>query len=177
MIGERFFKSLLTLSSTTMLATIYFIKQNYVFCVLSDKPQIISYIIVLILPFILTIISLLLGKFLQSETISTVKSVEESSNNFLPSYLGYFFVGLSINTDETFWYVFVIVFIFTYFSQSIYFNPILLILRYSFYYATTSKDKKILIISKSLLSTPDDLNKVKLKRINNFTFIKTTEED
>lgn len=173
---ECIFKLLLALSSTSLLGTVYFIKQNYVFTVIIDKPQYVSYGLVFAIPLIFTLLSLFVSFLLSPEELDEVNSIEEISNNFLPSYLGYFFVGLSINTDETFWYIFILVVIFTYLSQSNYFNPIFLLLGYSFYSAVTPNNKKIILISKDILATPDDVISFSVKRINTFTFIASKQK-
>lgn len=166
------FKLLLTLSSTSLIATIYFIKEKYIFYCLKNYPHYFSYIIITLLPLSLTGASLLIKKHLSSECINkTPLYLEDATNSFLPSYLGYFFVALSINSDTTFWWVFGILFIFIYCSQTIYFNPILLIYNYNFYNVTTSNNKKIFLITKTKLIDVDNIVELKLKAINNFTYL------
>lgn len=177
MCSEIIFKCLLTLSSTSLIATVYFIKQEYIFYCLEKFPQFISYLIILLTPLLLTVISLLTKNLLSDiEIEESPISLEDATNSFLPSYLGYFFVSLSINTDKTFWWIFFILFTFIYLSQSIYFNPILLLFNYHFYNVTTANNKKVFLIMKTPLSDKDDVIGLRLKAINNFTFIEKRKE-
>jgi len=178
LISNFLFKSILTLSSTSLISTIFFIKKEYIFYCLDEFPQYFSYFVILLLPLVLTRLSLCLHVFLANACIEhTPLAVEDAANSFLPSYLGYFFVALSVNSNETFWYVFGILFIFTYLSQTIYFNPIFLIFGYNFYYVTTINNKKIFVITKKKLDAPTDLLDIPLKRINNFTFIEVAKKN
>jgi len=99
-------------------------------------------------------------------------SIEEANNAFLPSYLGYFIVALSVNSVQTMVFVYLIVFVITYFSQTLYFNPMFLLLGYKFYYMTTVNNVKI---SKKEINSTIGLTFPKLRRINNTMFI--DEED
>jgi hypothetical protein len=121
---------------------------------------------------IMTGISLLLTRFLSDDSIEgNIKDLEQANNAFLPSYLGYFFVALSVPYFETLIFTFAILFVFTYFSQTLYFNPLFLLWGYQFYYITTENNVKIFIISKRQIRSTQGLNFAKLKRINNFTYI------
>ena len=102
-----------------------------------------------------------------------ILGIELANDAYLPSYLGYFFVALSIPTNDilTLLFVFSILFLFVFCSQALYYNPLFLILGYKFYYVTNSKSMKIFIISKRELRICDSFTFNKLKRINNYTFI------
>lgn len=172
MLVNFLFKTSLTLSSISLIGAVYFIKSDYIFCCMNDYPQYISFLIVTFIPVILTILSLICKPLLSNREIEHEPiSIEEGTNNFLPSYLGYFFVALSINNDVTFWWIFSIIFLFVYHSQNIYFNPILLIFRYNFYHVATNSNKKIFVIIKKKIDLPNELIDLKLKAINNFTYI------
>ena len=100
-----------------------------------------------------------------------MKDLEHANNAYLPSYLGYFFVALSVPDVETLVFVFLILFVFTYFSQTIYFNPLFLLWKRHFYYVTTENNIKIFLITRKVLRKPSDVHFENLKRINNYTFI------
>ncbi|MBT2639844.1 hypothetical protein [Bacillus sp. ISL-39] len=157
---------------------------------LSFVPDFFSYILYFCLPIIFTQISLLLANLLSKDSlekternikkengqIQTIKmskviEVEQANNAFLPSYLGYFFVALSINYFETLIFIFLILFLFTFYSQTLYFNPLFLLFGYHFYYLTTVNKTKVFIITRKSLKNPDDINLPELRRINDFTFI------
>lgn len=99
--------------------------------------------------------------------------MEMANDVYMPSYLGYFFVALSIPNSD--WiillFVFGIVFVFTYFSQSLYYNPLFLLFGYKFYYVTKKNNLKVFIISKKDIQETKDLKFNNLRRINDFTFI------
>ena len=65
-------------------------------------------------------------------------------------------------------------FVFTFLSQTLYFNPLFLIFRYHFYYLTTTNEIKIFVITRRILKAPKETEFEKLKRINDFTFIDLT---
>jgi hypothetical protein len=100
-----------------------------------------------------------------------IKEIELANNSFLPSYLGYFFVALGIVDVDTLLIVFFILFIFTFLSQTLYFNPIFLVFGYHFYFLKNVNDVKIFLISKKQLKKPNDVDFNQLKRINHYTFI------
>lgn len=86
----------------------------------------------------------------QDVKISKVIEAEQANNAFLPSYLGYFFVALSINHFETLAFIFTILFLFTFYSQTLYFNPLFLLFGYHFYYLTTVNKTKVLMITEKI---------------------------
>lgn len=157
---------------------------------LSFVPDFASYALYFCLPIAFTFISLLLAKLLakdslektekkvrrengQEQTIkrSKIIEVEQANNSFLPSYLGYFFVALSITNSETLTFIFLVLLLFTFFSQTHYFNPLFLLLGYHFYYLTTVNRTKIFLITRKSLKNPNDISLPELRRINDFTYI------
>lgn len=98
-------------------------------------------------------------------------SIEHANNSFLPSYLGYFFVALSINSFQTLVFVYLILFIFTYRSQALYFNPLFLLYGYEFYNVSTSSHVTLFLISKESFRTPKEVVIDKVYRINDYTLI------
>jgi hypothetical protein len=162
----------LTMNSTSLIIVVFLIKEQKKIVFLANSPGWISYIIYICIPILLTGISLLFTHFLSDDNIEGyVKDVEQANNAFLPSYLGYFFVALSVPHCETIIFIFSILFIFTYFSQTLYFNPLFLLWGYQFYYITTENNIKIFLISKREIRSTHKLSFPKLKRINNFTYI------
>lgn len=112
------------------------------------------------------------SRWLGADTIEGgITSIEPANNTFLPSYLGYFFVGLSVPNLETFVFVFGILFVFTFVSQTLYFNPLFLLFGYHFYYVSTTGCTNIFIISKYNIKNIDNLSFPNLKRVTDFTYI------
>ena len=166
------FKVLLTFNATSTMIVVYLIKEkSYVPC-LEKFPIWVSHIVFLLLPLLLTLISIWMKRWLSKDDINhDLLGVEEANSSFLPSYLGYFFVALSVNSTETMIFVYLIVFVFTFFSQTLYYNPLFLLFRYKFYYITTANNIKLFIISKREINTTKGTVFPKLRRINNTTFI------
>jgi len=145
-------------------------------------PRFGSFIIYFLVPVILTQISLFISNWLDKDSIeatngeSAIKDIEEANNAFLPSYLVYFFVALSVPNCETLVFVFLILFLFTFLSQTLYFNPLFLIFGYRFFYLTTLNNVKVFLITKKRLKNPNKLNFPSLRRITDFTFIDTKKQ-
>lgn len=102
--------------------------------------------------------------------LGSVTEIENANEAFLPSYLGYFFVALSINSVQLFFSIFMVIFIFIYKSKLSHFNPIFLLLGYKYYYYTLDGTKNLLITKKKI-KRPKDLEISRVVRLNDFTFI------
>lgn len=162
----------LTMNATSLIIVVFLIKEHTVIPFLNSYPSSVSYTIFIFIPVILTYISLIQTRHLSDDEIrGNIKDIEQANNTFLPSYLGYFFVALSVSDWDTLIFIFTILFVFTYFSQTLYFNPLFLIFRYKFYYITSENNVKIFLISKKQIRSVKGLSFPKLKRINNFTYI------
>lgn len=166
------YKILLTINSTILILFLYIVKGE-VFLFKNDKIISISLYIVFIC--IYTFLCLHFMKFLTCDSIEGgITEISLANDAYMPSYLGYFFVALSIPDKDwiTFWIVFLIINVFTFFSKSLYYNPLFLLFRYQFYYVSTEKQMKILIISKAKdIRGTDNLVFNNLRRISNFTFL------
>lgn len=163
----------LAFNSTWLIVVVYLIKEKYKLNLLDNYSIYFSWVIFIIFPIILTILSFLIAhKLPKDKLISTsINEIELANNNFLPTYLGYFFVSLGINDTPTLIVVFIMIYIFTYLSQTLYFNPIFLIFGYHFYFIKTNKNIKIFLITRKHLKTPGEIGFQDLRRINNYTFI------
>lgn len=176
------FRLLLTLNSTFLLVIIFLVQKGItlqrIFLhipylkPLPIFPNYISYALYISIPLILTFISILLSSKLGEDGFKAgeVVSIEYANNSFLPSYLGYFFVALSVGNLETLVFVYVLLFIFTFLSQALYFNPLFLIFGYNFYNVTTAKGVVVFLISRKKFRNPKEII-VNTHRINNYTFI------
>ena len=121
---NRLFRLFLAFNSTSLILVLYLIKQDKTLNCLSpclkDMPHFVSFITYLLISVLLTYVSLLLSRYLDFDSVesekgeSAIKEIELAVIPFLPSYLGYFFVALSVNHFETLIFVFAILFIFTY---------------------------------------------------------------
>ena len=131
----------------------------------------IIYFLYLLVPIILGRISLAISRLLSVSEIKKVTSIEAANNDFLANYLAFFFVALSIDDLITFWIVLCMTTIFTFCSRVSYFNPIFLVFRFNFYYVHTTENVKIMLISKSELRNSDSFSSMKVRRINDYTFM------
>lgn len=153
-----------------MFVLIYLVTNN-VYIRKMGKCSIIVYIIGILL---FTVVCILGKGMLPDENMEGVQDISLANDTYMPSYLGYFFVALSIprNNLLVFWVVFGIIYIFTFFSQSSYFNPLFLLFGFNFYNVTSSNHTKVFIISrKKDIRSAKDVSFHELKRINDFTFI------
>lgn len=175
------FKIFLTVNSLLLSFLVFAVKEKLVlkeiviqkFNIQYSLPDYASYIGYAIVILLFTWLSIKLAKNLDTDHIQngSIQSIEAANDMFLPSYLGYFFVALSVPSLEIFVLVFGIISVFIFYSRISYFNPIFFLFGFNFYYITNSNKVKILIITKKQLKKPHDVEFVNLKRINNYTFI------
>lgn len=169
------YRLFLAFNSTYLIIVVYLIAKKYVFCDLEMLPGYFSRILFVFIPIILTSLSFLILKLLDNDEIlkEEISQVELANNSFLPTYLGYFFVSLGISDIETLLLIFSVIFVFTFLSQTLYFNPIFLLFGYHFYFLSISNNIKIFLISRKKLKNPKEYDFKNLKRINDYTFIDT----
>lgn len=174
------FRLLLTFNATSLLVIIFLVQKGFTLGHFFTKcpylvglPNAISYTLYLVVPVSLTWLSILLSSKLGKDSFKPeqIVSIEHANNSFLPSYLGYFFVALSIGNWETLIFVYVVLFLFTFLSQALYFNPLFLVFGYDFYNITTKNGAVIFLISRNGYKTPKNIDIPQARRINNYTFI------
>jgi len=165
-----FFKLLLTIDSLSLSLMVFLIKEGVT---INSLHLYLSYVIYFAVIVLFTAVILFFIRYLDNDVIEQgcILTIEPANDAFLPSYLGYFFVALSVPNIEIFLCVFIIISIFIFSSRISYFNPIFFLFGYQFYYIQTDKHNKILIISKRLLKNPKTLSLKEIKRINDYTFI------
>ena len=176
---NQLFRILLTFNATSLLAIIYFVQKG---CTPANiipslqaynLPNMAYYALYVIVPIALTGFSILLSSKLGKDDFQegAIESIEHANNSFLPSYLGYFFVGLSIPNDETLIFVYSVLFVFTYRSQALYFNPLFLLFGYEFYNIRTQNGTSIFLISPHMYKNPREVEILAANRINNYTYL------
>lgn len=176
---------LLSTVSALLPALFVFIITNYekIFCenkglilLIKEHSSIffITYIVAsLMIILILNYAFLLVTTKLDDESINNIVSVEPVNDNFLPTYLGYFFVSVSISSVWVFSYFILMVVAFNLFSKVYFFNPSLLISGFKFYHLVSQGGVKILLITKEDIRSNEDIIDSNYKRINDFTFIRS----
>lgn len=164
----------LTFSSVSYFIVVYLVQHGIYYPKFpnSENYEWIICLFYLIIPVILTFISLNVCKVLSLDSINRIKSIETSNNDFLANYLAFFFVALGVNKElYTFWVVFGLTVIFTFFSRVSFFNPMFLLFGYHFYYVHTMEDAKVMLISRKKIKNPQSFPAMQVRRINDYTFI------
>ncbi|UDW83460.1 hypothetical protein K7G91_001822 [Pasteurella canis] len=183
---KTLFKLLLAISSTSLLPIIFLIKSRvYLFKIdfykYISNETIVDFLVrasllgYFIIPLIFFFFIFYLLSKLSKDNIKNgeVIEVKNATNSFLPNFLGYFFVALSIADNDyfTLFVIYILLTIFVYLSQINYFNPLFLMFGYTFYNIKTKSGLSILLISKSKYKIAKDICSEKVYRINDFTFI------
>ena len=126
----------------------------------------------LLLMLILSWFWLYIARFLPDSSVGGIQIVEPANDGFLPTYLGYFFVSVSISDPYVFAYFIILLFAFSLFAKIYYFNPSLLLLGYKYYYVTMRTGIKIMLISRREVVKEDRIQTSEnFKKINEFTFL------
>lgn len=174
------FRLLLTLNATSLLLIIYLVQKSLTLghffpgCPwLVQLPNVVSYVVYLLIPVLMTGLSILFSSGLGKDNFAAgqIVSIEHANNSFLPSYLGYFFVALGVSSWETLFFVYGVLFVFTFLSQALYFNPLFLLFGFEFYNITTANGASIFLISRQGYKTPAEVHIDIAYRINNYTYI------
>ena len=189
---NRLFRFFLAISSTSLFIVIFLIKSRcYIlesnfysyldeFLKINNIEQ-YSLVGFILIPLSFLAISMKLLEKLSKDKIKEgeIIEIENSTNNFLPSYLGYFFVALSISDNDflTMSIIYFIIVLFVFYSQTNYFNPFLLILGYKFYKIKTKRGLSLLLISKKEFKKSNEVIIEKVYRINNSTYIDTQKSE
>ena len=109
----------------------------------------------------------------ETQNGGSIKSVEDASLQFFPNYLAYFFVALSANDKYAVLIVFLIMLVLSYLSNTMLYNPLLVLFRYRYYLVVNGNNKRSLVITRRLLNPApaEPISFPKLKRLNDNTFI------
>ena len=118
---NKFYKFLLTISSTLWFLAIWVVW--YIF----NLPKCESFkfeisiwlgcLITVVVPVFFSLVLKIFIRFLSKEDIKNVQSCNLADNEFLPVYLGYFFVALGIDNWKLLIVVYVLIMIFTFVSN------------------------------------------------------------
>ena len=150
---------------------------------LTESVTYVAYVIYLIVLLIFSFFSIKFSfKYLDQNIIERkkVKEFEQANDFYLPIYLGYAFVAISLPTLKSFLLFFVLMLIVLARTRFFYFNPIFLVLGYKFYFIKQIDDSKILVISRKEIKTVkgffDDGNgglvdSISITKVNDYTFL------
>lgn len=168
------FRFILTANATSWMVVIYGIKEQWSLWVLPDWGTGLA---LLLIPIVLSLLSIALSGFFGRDGMRSCQECVLADHEFLPVYLGYFFVALSVNNCMTLCFVYAIVFVFTFLTQTQYFNPIFLLFGYHFYHITTEQGTKAFLIAKGkVIRNAKDVEFTDLRRINDTTYISRKDE-
>ena len=141
-------------------------------CISIDLPNMISYIIYIVIPILLTHLNHRRFPKLDHANIKeeNIIMVESASAYFLPTFFGYVFVGLSINTNMTLVVTYIVLTVLCFCAEIYLYNPIFHLLGYRFYFVTADKNK-ILVMTKKDIKLGERTEFNKLGQVNDFTYI------
>ena len=163
------FRVLLTINATSWVLIVYAIKEQWAFL---EIPAWICGIVYLLIPVVLSLASLFVFKFSGDDELTECEEFSLADNEFLPVYLGYFFLSVGISEGLTMIFVYIIIFIFTFLSQTQYFNPIYLLFVYHYYHILTLEGTRVFIIARGkVIRNKEHICFKNLKRINDTTYI------
>lgn len=174
---------LMNFSSTLLVASLYFVKCQIIFSIFGYNwiDTIVTYSIFFGIPILLSIICIhLVKKICPIDSLQKpIKRIGSANKDYLPVYLSYFFVSLSIPNDDNvgiLWSVLLVfIFIIGIFTSKIntyYFNPLLLLFGYKFYNVTSYNGIELFIISKRTIRKNDScITFKKLCKVTEFVYI------
>lgn len=157
------YRLVLALNATSWMVVVYVIKDYEPAGNMSD---IILALSLLLVPVLVSIFALYLSKWfkISNDTLTSCEEIRLADNEFLPVYLGYFFVALSVPNKFTLVFVYLIVFLFSFLSGTQYFNPLFLLFGYHYYHVKTNMKTNIFLISRGpVIRNPDDVDFEKLR--------------
>lgn len=161
------FRILLSFSATSWMLVVYIVQTHTSFLGL---PEVVSAMACIAILVIIAVVALRLTNKLDKDSVIECRSFDLADNEYLPVYLGYFFVALSINDTYTLFFVYGIVFVFS-FLLNAYFNPVFILFGYHYYQVTTSTNTQLFVICKLTERNPQRVKFNDLRRINNRTYI------
>lgn len=167
---------LISAISTCLLPSLYLIKSRYE---LLGIPMWINYAVYIISPLLLSLVMLVWFKFQPKDSITyDVQRLTPVNNEYLPIYLGYIFVALSIPNPcngeidvISLLVVYLMICLFVTGSKSLSFNPIFIIYGYGYYKIKTRSNIEVFIISKRKFNKQaEHITFPHLRKINEFVY-------
>ena len=105
---------------------------------------------------------------------SRIIRIENVNHQYLPVYLGYFFVVFSIPTFEWFLLAYVVIVTLVAFSKTMLFNPFVLIIGFNYYRIETDSGITAYLLSRRFI-LKNDIEAGNLKRLNDITFLEDSQ--
>ncbi len=166
---ECLYRFVLTLNATSWMLVFYGVSKQWT---IMKCPVWLTGILLLLIPVFLSLFSIAIARKLGNDSLKSCQEFSLADNEFLPTYLGYFFVSLSTSDNLTMGFMFAIVFLFTWLSRTQYFNPLYLLFGYHYYHVLTEQGTRIFIIAPGrVIRNKKDMSFEHLKRINDTTYL------
>lgn len=174
---------MMNLASSLLIASLYFIKAQIIFFSTGIMwlNNILTMVVLFGAPLLLSEMFIVLSKSVNPKDSLRlpVQKVSSANKEYLPVYLSYFFVSLSIpgSGQEGAAYEVLVVFvliiwIFTSLTTTYYFNPLLLLMGYKFYNVTTSNGIELFVISRRVIRKNEtEITFPKLKKLTEIVYI------
>lgn len=171
---------LLLVIDSTILVIVIFLLKNYCsqYTETANNCIIKNIGIVLLVFFVILLFIISLGKMslklTRNLSLDNLKppynDISDLNSSYLAAYLGYFFVGLSINDLLTLSIVYLIIVLLSYKTINQYYNPVFIILGYKFYSIKTKNNIVVLVITKRYIHSNNTLEFKHLRRISDGCF-------
>lgn len=181
---KRLFMLLASISSTSLMLSIYFIKSSYWLLPVGENyTSSINIIVYICLPFVLSCLILFIFRhcFSVDSITNSVAEIKSIDNEYISIYLGYIFVSVSIPNPSagvidmsTLMIVYGIVNLVIVSSSTVCFNPIFIIFGYTYYAVKTQGNVMVFVISKNKRGKNDrEVTFPRLRKITETVFIES----
>lgn len=175
---------LMAMASTSLLPAIYFIKTG---CRLFQTRfatinRILDLMLFLGVPVIMSLLSLLWMKSQSPDSIASgVQEIAPVNHEYLPIYLGYIFVSLSmpvLTSGGVDWATLIIIYLliclFVTYSKTLCFNPIFILFGFGYYQVTTKNGVKVFVLTKKKVRKgKDNMTFPLLRKVNELVYLDT----
>lgn len=173
---------IMALASTSLLPAIYFIKSN---CKVWNTPYpnlnlLLELLMYIGIPVLMSFLSLLWMRSQSRDSINAdVREIAPVNHEYLPVYLGYIFVSLSmpnLNNGDVDWITLSVVYslicLFVTCSKTLCFNPIFIVFGYGYYQVTTKNGVKVFVITNRKISKGEgNPSFPHLRKVNELVYI------
>lgn len=188
MLMERIYRTIchfiMALASTSLLPAIYFIKSGVK--VLHTPCQCINMVLDIVLflgvPIVLSVLSLKWMRAQGKDSINNcVSEITPVNHEYLPVYLGYIFVSLSMPNTQSggiLWMTLIVVYLliclFVTCSKTLCFNPIFIVFGYGYFQVTTNNGVKVFVMTKKTIRKGGEKPTFPhLRKVNELVYIDT----
>lgn len=100
-----------------------------------------------------------------------ISRIYPASENFIPTFFAYIFLGLSISNFSTLLIVFFGLTIICYFGDMYLYNPIFYLIGYRYYYVERTDGSKVLVLTRKYLLKGNVCDFFDIREVNDHTYI------